>query len=376
MGYEYYEFQRIDGALTDEQRRRLDEISSRSTASRHGISFEYNYSELRCGVRELVGEYFDAGLHISKYGRRRLLFRFPEAGGLGGILHHFALEGALEVESVGEHIVLDADIAHPELGGWISSGEGWLDQLVEVRDELKNGDLRGVYLMWLAGLDSRQARLDPDAAEPPVPAGLEAMSRAQQRLCDFFMIDEDFLVPAQKISPPDTPEGGPDWEAAIDELSTVEMRDFLLQLARGRTDTGAQLRSLLRERLDYDPLECRARRTDRTIRDYRNTAERIAEQRAIRRAEERRREHEREMKRIWSQRDTIWEEVIELIDTRDTSNYDVAVDKLADLHDAAEHHDQTESFAERIVELRDRYNRLYGLKRRMNNAGLPQPEDA
>lgn len=62
MGYEYYEFQSVDRSLTDEERRELNEFSSRATATRQGISFEYHYSDLGAEPLDLLERYFDAGL--------------------------------------------------------------------------------------------------------------------------------------------------------------------------------------------------------------------------------------------------------------------------------------------------------------------------
>ena len=47
-----------------------------------------------------------------------------------------------------DHIVLVFD-SHEEDGDWVE-GEGWLQRLLPLRNDLVNGDLRSLYLGWLA----------------------------------------------------------------------------------------------------------------------------------------------------------------------------------------------------------------------------------
>lgn len=278
MGYEYYEFQRLDGPLTDKQREELDEISSRSSPTRHAISFEYNYSELRADPADLMRRYFDAGLHLSKYGTRRVMFRFPRNERLADSLAEYRLHSVLQLDTTDNRILLDCTVSSPELGGWIPTGEGELDALVELRDELLDGDLRAAYLMWLAGIAGVGTDVSPDDPEPPVPPGLDALTDPQQQLCDFFGIDDHRLAPARAASA-DSPAGDePDWEAAVDDLTEETRRQFLARIARGDTDAVAELRATLRNTIESAPLN-NCRTTGRTVEDYWDAVHRHTDQR-------------------------------------------------------------------------------------------------
>ena len=370
MGYDYYEFRSLDRELTDQEREELDTLCSRSEASPTGISFEYNYSSFGSDPRELVERYFDIGLYLSKYGERRLLLRFPSFDSLAERWRRYAVPGAVAIDASPPTLV-DVEVDSEELGGWVSSGEGWMDDLVSLREELLDGDLRPLYLFWLAGIGSLTAEYEPNSPEPPVPPGLDQLTPSQEAVCDFFGLDQDLLAPALQVSGPRTETEGPDWQRAVEELPPADQQSFLVRLAEGDTGVRADLRERLRRDLDTTPLDA-CQTTDRTVDDYWDAVHRLSAERARREAEERRREHEAHLKDVWADRDGIWEDVIELIETKETSNYDVAVDKLADLQQAAEHFDAADSFADNIAFLRERYSRLHGLKRRMSRAGLPE----
>jgi hypothetical protein len=74
--------------------------------------------------------------------------------------------------------------------------------MISLRSELARGDVRPLYLGWLLRLQSSE--LGDDELEPPVPAGLGALSGAQQAMAEFLRIDEALLATAAEQSPPVT----------------------------------------------------------------------------------------------------------------------------------------------------------------------------
>lgn len=82
-------------------------------------------------------------------------------------------------------------------------GSGWMRRLVSLRDELLRGDLRPLYLGWLASADA----LREDALEPVVPPGLAELSPAQQALVEFLEVDAD-LLDAARAGSAITPSAG------------------------------------------------------------------------------------------------------------------------------------------------------------------------
>ncbi len=73
-----------------------------------------------------------------------------------------------------KYVILEFDFHDEEQGGW-AEGEGWLDDLIGLRQELMQGDLRGVYLAWLKAAENAflMEEIDGDTMEPPVPDGLK-----------------------------------------------------------------------------------------------------------------------------------------------------------------------------------------------------------
>ncbi|MFB6350671.1 MAG: hypothetical protein ABEK29_02625, partial [Bradymonadaceae bacterium] len=115
MGYDFYEFLALDRPLTSDEQAELDELSSRSSPTDRRIAFEYNYSTLSANVTDLVAEYFDVGLHVSKYGRRRLLFRVPSNHPVVDILPTFLVPESLACHEQSERIVFVADVTDRDL---------------------------------------------------------------------------------------------------------------------------------------------------------------------------------------------------------------------------------------------------------------------
>ena len=77
-----------------------------------------------------------------------------------------------------------------------------------VRAELAAGDLRPLYLAWLAAYGTWERDEDAfgydeeDELEPPVPVGLGVLTAPQRALADFLRLDADLLTIAAQASPP------------------------------------------------------------------------------------------------------------------------------------------------------------------------------
>ena len=100
-----------------------------------------------------------------------------------------------------EGVVFDPNFHDEELAEW-TEGEGWLDELVELREELIQGDFRVLYLAWLKAAENALGAedIDDDTMEPPVPPGLNQLSDALKTFVSFLGIDEAMLVVATQNS--------------------------------------------------------------------------------------------------------------------------------------------------------------------------------
>src|SRR5205814_2813165 len=122
-----------------------------------------------------------------------------------------------------------------EEGGWgWTEGEGLIDQLIGVREELMRGDFRALFLGWLADFhpDEWQDPEDGAVVMPPIPAGLDHLSTALAALIKHFPVDHAALAVAAGLSKAHTPDRIP-IAAVLERLSAPEMRALLARVAEG-----------------------------------------------------------------------------------------------------------------------------------------------
>jgi hypothetical protein len=141
----------------------------------------------------------------------------------------------VSVATAGEHVILDLiseelDVEDVEED---ADDEYALEDIAAVRDEIAAGDLRPLYLAWLAAYgeweryESAFDDEDEDVVEPPVPAGLDKLTDAQRALASFLRLDDDLLAVASQ-APPDDPSA---LTASIKALPDAEKDRMLLAVA-------------------------------------------------------------------------------------------------------------------------------------------------
>ena len=81
----------------------------------------------------------------------------------------------------------------------MDDGRGWMARLAPVRDELLRGDIRSLYIGWLAAVTGEM--MDDDEMEPLAVSGLGSLTSAQQALAEFLEVDPDLLAGAGMGSP-------------------------------------------------------------------------------------------------------------------------------------------------------------------------------
>ena len=221
--YQYYEFQAIDRPLTPEAREEMKRLSSRVQLTATSASFVYNYGDFRGNPHQVLAEYFDIMLYIANWGTRQLAFRFPASSLNREALEPYLFGEGITLDEVGDYLILDI-VFHDEDGGnwgWVE-GEGWLSGLVQLREDILQGDFRALYLGWLKFAQYEYEILEPDEdlPEPPVPPGLGQLSPALQQFIDFFELDSDLVTAAAQAS------------ATVKPSETVELSPLLDQLSR------------------------------------------------------------------------------------------------------------------------------------------------
>ena len=75
-------------------------------------------------------------------------------------------ESGVSVQDTGDRVLVTFSFCEEEGGGWMDEGEAesWMPSMIQLRADIMNGDLRAMYVGWLAGARRNQER-DADQDE-------------------------------------------------------------------------------------------------------------------------------------------------------------------------------------------------------------------
>ena len=348
--YQYYEFLAVDRPLTAKEVAAVRQFSTRADISPTRFVNEYHWGDFKGDVDEFLSLYFDAHVHVTNWGTRRFAFRLPADLVDRGAVAAYAHPSSLDVRPVDGHLVVDLN---PETDGGGApddgDGNGWMASLAPLRAEVLAGDLRPLFIGWLAGLQlggppgGGRAGEDGDDGRPvpPVPAGLGKLTAAQRALCDYLGVDEDLLEVAAADSPPPAPQ--PDLGDALSRAPSAQKDRWLLDLLGGDNPLAAARirRQLLGDR-PTPPVDGAAR-TVGELRsawgelDARRTRERAdaAAAAKLKRTAADAAAREKGLADLAKRGDAAWREVDELIGTKDQDGYRKAVALMVDLRAVA-----------------------------------------
>ncbi len=369
--YQYYEFAALDGPISDEGLRYARGCSSRANVSRVRWQNTYTFGDFHGSVDTLL-EYYDAHFYIANWGTVRLGLAFPKGAIAPETVQPYLrggerYESTLTIKQSGNRYIIWWE--RNEEGGWgWTEGEGLMDPLLAVREELMRGDYRALFLGWLADfdLDAWQDARDGTAVMPPIPAGLDQLSPALAALTEQFPVDRDALAVAAGLSQAGKSERIP-IATALESLSISEMRALLARVAEGG---GPGVMAEL-NRLTYPRVQIPAGQTMR-CRDFAAKAIAAREVRLKREADAAaaKRQREAELRRqhlasILQRADTLWAGLDALMDQRIASAYDQAAAQLQELRDAYAQAGDSAGFQKRLREFRLRYPNRPAMLRRI-----------
>lgn len=280
--YQYYEFLAIDRALDDDEQ---DEIRSLSTTARittTSFADESHSSDFQGDPNRLMERFYDAHLYVADWGTHRLMVRLPCDLLEPELVDEYCVDDLLNAWVTDEFVVLDFT-SEDHAGDFDDEADASLSALVGVRAELAAGDLRPLYLAWLAAYgawereDELFGRDADDNLEPSVPAGLGTLTTAQRALADFLRIDDDLLAIAAQASPSlgEVADDSGDLAAWVTHLPVDEKDGLLARVVQGEA---AQVRVelLRRYRGEAPSVPAPTRRTVADLLD--DTARRRADQ--------------------------------------------------------------------------------------------------
>jgi hypothetical protein len=371
--YQYYEFRAIDHPLTADQKAAVSALSSRAQVTSHTASFVYHYGDFRGDPEQLTTDFFDAMLYMANWGSRRLMFRIPHVLIDTKHVGRYCISEEIDRRTTRDktHVIVDFDFHDEDQVGW-TEGEGWLDDLIDLREELIQGDGRVLYLAWLkAAENALMAKdIDEETLEPPVPEGLGQLSPALESFVQFLDIDEAMLAVAAQNSKKRQPVSV-QLETWIDKLPVTEWHDFLVRLSRGENNLSLLLNRRLHQlAIEAQPYTVEAHTEPRTISALLEAAETWRHQK--KEAERRQTElvRQRQLEALAIREHLAWKEVERLIEEKTATSYDQAVKRLKDLHDLAKYQGDLDTFGERIAHIEQTYAKRPALLRRMRQSRL------
>jgi hypothetical protein len=378
--YQYYEFQAIDKPLTPQQMAELRALSTRAAITPTRFHNVYHYGDFKGDPLTVIERYFDAHIYVANWGTHLFMLRLPARLVDIEAAQAYIIDGSLDVHRRGDVVILKFISSDEEGTGWIDDDDAasWMPALLPLRAELASGDVRALYLGWLAGADA--GMLDDDEMEPPVPPGLDRLSASSQSLAEFLRISDDLLTVAAagsvELPDPPTENDIADW---IDKLPLAEKDGLLRRIATGN---GAQLQAEIARQVrsaNAAPLDARtgmrsvgellAAAHERADRRLRHETERKAAEQA-QRERERKEARSRYLSGLAGQEDQIWRQIEALTDTKRPKEYDQALQLVRDLHELSVINASENAFAERLAALRGRCAKRPSFIGRLDRAGL------
>lgn len=294
--YQYYEFLAIDRPLTTDEIARLRTLSTRATITPVSLINEYHWGDFKGDPDKLMRRYFDAHVYVANWMTAIFMLRLPIETLTKETAKAVAVPHLLDIKAAKTHWIITWSLEESEnyerFG--MEDGRGWMTRLAPVRDELLGGDLRSLYIGWLAAVAG--GMMDEEAMEPLAANGLQSLTEAQQALAEFLEVDADLLAGAGMGSPaaPKTEISGQEMDNWIDSLPRDEVNSVLKQLLKG---SGQQAERSMKNRFASWRRELETDKADmprRTVGELRQNAEKACQMRLEKQKRDRK---QREIKR-------------------------------------------------------------------------------
>lgn len=379
--YQRYEFMTCDRPLTPAQLEEVNDLSSHIEASSTHALIEYNWGDFKYDPIEVLENYFDGFLYWANWGSPQLALRFPHGILPADLLAGYDFDDLVTFTQHAKYDILD--IHFGEMEGpdeWI---EYELGSLIALRDELMEGDLRSLYVVWLAGQpwieieDEEDEEHDDDNADstiPPVPPAFGELTSAQQALAALLQVPSELLAAAALHSTKAAKSSTDDFDSWVKALPEKLKDAYLLRLVQNEPGLSRQFIRELRE-LNRDvnkPAEPTGERVaySQLLVESKEVKARLAR-------EKRQREEAARLSRlqeVHAYQDTYWRQVEQAAGRGTASGYDEALQGLLELRDAAKHFKESQAFQARFLHWLSPHMRRPALLRRLRERGFPLPE--
>lgn len=377
--YQYYEFAAIDRPLTRAEMAELRAVSTRAVITPSGFRNHYEWGDLKAVPADWMRRYFDAFVYTANWCSCQLMLRLPRSAFRKAEFQAFAARPSLAIDATDEHWIvawsLDESEDYDRFA--MDDGDGWMHRLAPLRDELLRGDLRPLYLGWLAAASI--GAFKDDVLEPALPSGLADLSPAQQALVEFLAIDPDLLAAASLAAPgAAAAQQDDDLDGWLAQWAPREMAAVLKRMAQGQGQAAErQVRAHHAAWLKAQRPQAAPGSTRRSVAQLRHEAaaasvirqQRESRERAARDAAQRRL-REAHLRRLMSDPKAQWAAADAQAQRGSASGYEQAVRILAELAEGYALTATSKAFDLELRRLLVRHASRGALLRRLSEAGL------
>jgi hypothetical protein len=332
--YQFVHFLAIDRPVAEEQLEFMERQSSRAEITPWEFTNEYHYGDFHGNAPEMLRRGYDVHLHYANFGLRRLMIRLPagrpcERRTFAAFCPEYGLEWHADKKGKGGILEISPEGDGDSYSEQLFDVSGFLHEIAPVRELLIRGDLRPLYLAWLAcaGHD--------DAREPPVPAGLGQLTAALEALAEFYEVDEDLIAAAAEPAPPAPSPSDADaelqqWIArqSPDDLHGLVHRLLAADPAAARAATLAQIR------IETPTATWPLAKPTRTLAQLRAAAAERRQRRSQRKQTAAETARRKRLAAIAAEPRPTIAHVQQLVKQRSTDSYEQAAQELADLREA------------------------------------------
>jgi len=154
--FQYYEFYSIDNELTKEERKQVDKLSSRFSPTSRRAIFTYSYSDFGHDEEKVLLKYFDFFLYLSNWGTKRLMYKFPKdlvdyrkLKDYKCNFDNYVADNGISVYKKGKFVIIDINLSIEDGGMWIADENHWSLELIDLRQNILQGDYRSLFIIWL-----------------------------------------------------------------------------------------------------------------------------------------------------------------------------------------------------------------------------------
>lgn len=377
--YQYYEFMAIDRPLTLDETKALRALSTRAQITPVSFINEYNWGSFKGDPDKLMQLYFDAHVYVANWMTAVFMVRVPIETLSNKIAKAMEARYTLDFKAVQTHWIitwsLEESENHERFG--MEDGRGWMVRLAPLRDELLRGDLRSLYIGWLASVT--RGIIDNHEKEPLSVSGLGSLTSSQQALADFLEVDPDLLKGAGINSPSSQAEEIPEREMEdwIDGLPKIEVNAVMKKLLQGK---GHQAERTLKNRF---AAWCKNRQEDnpqtprRTVGELWEYAKKVEKIRLDLESRERmqqeikcRKEREVYLKNISKDFPKMWKSIQQTVKRGSGLAYDDACRSMIDISEAYTLIGNSKGFRQELNKFMNSHMRRKALIQRLAKAGI------